>query len=232
MPLVRPLLAAYMKKQVAKKASIKHYPAPYAILDVWSQYYGKADMQEQEAQSVARLIQGDTVKNLIRVFFLQTQLKGLGNKKDLNPKHVHVIGAGIMGGDIAAWCALRGFKVTLQDREPKYLTNAFQRAHKLFNRRIKVTHERNQAVDRLIPDCKGYGVEGADIVIEAIFENTEAKQAIYQDIESRMKPDALLATNTSSIPLEELGSVLKKPETLVWATFFQPSCDDAVGRNC
>ncbi len=223
LPGVRSLLAAYMKKQVAKKASKQHYPAPYAILDVWCQYYGNQKrMMEEEANSVARLIQGDTVQNLIRVFFLQTQLKSLGDKKSFAPEHVHVIGAGVMGGDIAAWCALRGFTVTLQDREPKYLSNAIGRAHKLFTRRIKALHERNAALDRLIPDCKGYGVEKADVVIEAIYENKEAKHEIYRDIESRMKADAVLATNTSSIPLEELTTVLEKPERLVGIHFFNP----------
>jgi 3-hydroxyacyl-CoA dehydrogenase/enoyl-CoA hydratase/3-hydroxybutyryl-CoA epimerase len=121
LPGIRNLLAGYMKKQVAKKAPRQHYPAPYAILDVWASYYGdKKRMIEEEANSVARLIQGDKVRSLVRVFFLQTRLKGLGDKKSFTPRHVHVIGAGTMGGDIAAWCALRGFKVTLQDREAKY----------------------------------------------------------------------------------------------------------------
>ena len=223
LPGIRNLLAGYMKKQVAKKASRQHYPAPYALLDVWCQYCGNSKrMMEEEANSVARLIQGDTVRNLIRVFFLQTQLKGLGSKKSYAPKHVHVIGAGVMGGDIAAWCALRGFMVTLQDREPKYLSNAMAAAHKLFQRRIRATHERNAALDRLIPDCKGYGIEKADVVIEAIFENLEAKHDIYRDIEPRMKPDAVLATNTSSIPLEDLATVLKQPERLVGIHFFNP----------
>ena len=223
LPGVRTLLSAYMKKQVAKKASRQHYPAPYALLEVWCQYHGnRKRMMEEEANSVARLMQGDTVRNLIRVFFLQTQLKGLGSKKSFTPKHVHVIGAGVMGGDIAAWCALRGFTVTLQDREPKYLSNAMARANKLFSRRIRATHERNAALDRLIPDCKGYGVERADVVIEAIFENKEAKHEIYRDIEPRMKPDAVLATNTSSIPLEDLSTVLQQPERLVGIHFFNP----------
>ncbi|MDJ0834741.1 MAG: 3-hydroxyacyl-CoA dehydrogenase NAD-binding domain-containing protein, partial [Gammaproteobacteria bacterium] len=222
LPLVRPLLSNYMKKQVAKKAKIEHYPAPYAILDLWSRYYGSPQMMEQEALSIGRLMLGDTVRNLIRVFFLQTRLKGLGNKKLFQPQHVHVIGAGVMGGDIAAWCALKGFKVTLQEREPKYLANAFKRAHKLFSRKLKTKHERNHAMDRLIPDCEGLGVAHADVVIEAIFENVEAKQAIYKDIEPRMKKDAILATNTSSFPLETLAEVLKKPERLVGLHFFNP----------
>lgn len=222
LPGIRPLVTWFIKREVAKKAPIKHYPAPYALLDVWNNYYGSASMMEQEAQSVVKLIQGNTVRNLIKVFFMQTRLKGLGDKKLIQPKHVHVIGAGIMGGDIAAWCALKGFKVTLQDREPKYLGNAFKRAHQLFGKKLKTTHERNHAIDNLIPDCEGLGVAHADVVIEAIFENTEAKHVIYQEIEPRMKPDALLATNTSSIPLETLSKVLKKPQRLVGLHFFNP----------
>jgi 3-hydroxyacyl-CoA dehydrogenase/enoyl-CoA hydratase/3-hydroxybutyryl-CoA epimerase len=223
LPGIRNLLSNYMKKQVAKKAPKQHYPAPYALLDVWCNYYGdKKRMMEEEANSVARLVQGNTVRNLIRVFFLQTELKGLGDKKSFRPKHVHVIGAGIMGGDIAAWCALRGFYVTLQDREPKYLSNAVKRAHKLFGKKLKTTHERNAALDRFIPDCNGYGVGKADIIIEAIFEDKDAKQAIYADIEPRMKEGAILATNTSSIPLELLAETLQDPKRLIGIHFFNP----------
>jgi 3-hydroxyacyl-CoA dehydrogenase/enoyl-CoA hydratase/3-hydroxybutyryl-CoA epimerase len=223
LPGIRALLAGYMKRQVAKKAPRQHYPAPYAILDVWANYYGnRKRMFEEEASSVARLIQGDKVRNLIRVFFLQTRLKGLGDKKSFTPRHVHVIGAGTMGGDIAAWCALRGFNVTLQDREAKYLSNAFKRAHQFYAKRLKTTPQRNAALDRLIPDIDGDGVSRADVVIEAIFEDIDAKHAIYKDIEPRMKPGAVLATNTSSIPLETLATALKEPDRLVGIHFFNP----------
>jgi 3-hydroxyacyl-CoA dehydrogenase/enoyl-CoA hydratase/3-hydroxybutyryl-CoA epimerase len=223
LPGIRNLLAQFMKKQVAKKAPRQHYPAPYAILDVWANYYGNSKrMMEEEANSVARLIQGDKVRSLVRVFFLQTRLKGLGDKKSFTPRHVHVIGAGTMGGDIAAWCALRGFNVTLQDREAKYLSNAFKRAHQLYGKRLKTTADRNAALDRLIPDIDGDGVAHADVVIEAIFEDTDAKHAIYRDVEPRMKPGAVLATNTSSIPLETLATVLKEPDRLVGIHFFNP----------
>jgi 3-hydroxyacyl-CoA dehydrogenase/enoyl-CoA hydratase/3-hydroxybutyryl-CoA epimerase len=222
LPGVRSVVTTIMKKQVAKKASIEHYPAPYALLDVWKNYYGSVQMMEQEALSVAGLVQGSTVRNLIRVFFLQTRLKSLGNRKEFQPRHVHVIGAGIMGGDIAAWCALKGFKVTLQEREPKYLSNAFARANRLFSRKLKTTQARNQAIDRLIPDCDGHGVAHADVVIEAIFENIDAKHAIYKAVEPRMKKGAVLATNTSSIPLEDLSKVLDNPERLVGLHFFNP----------
>ena len=221
-PLIRPLVTYMMKKEVAKKAAQEHYPAPYALLDLWNKHYASYDMLEQEALSVASLVQGDTVKNLIRVYMLQNRLKSLGNKKAFQPKHVHVIGAGIMGGDIAAWCALKGFTVTLQEREPKFLSNAFNRANRLFARKLKAKHERNKVIDRLIPDCDGHGVERADVIIEAIFENIEAKHAIYRDLEPRMKADAILATNTSSIPLETLSEVLTNPDRLIGLHFFNP----------
>jgi 3-hydroxyacyl-CoA dehydrogenase / enoyl-CoA hydratase / 3-hydroxybutyryl-CoA epimerase len=110
----------------------------------------------------------------------------------------------------------------LQDREAKYLGQAFKRAHQLFTMRLKVTSERNAALDRLIPDVNGDGVAKADVIIEAIFEDVDAKQAIYRDLEPRMKPDAVLATNTSSIPLETLATVLKQPQRLVGIHFFNP----------
>jgi 3-hydroxyacyl-CoA dehydrogenase/enoyl-CoA hydratase/3-hydroxybutyryl-CoA epimerase len=223
LPGIRNAVAWLMKKQVEKKAPRKHYPAPYAILDVWANHFGnRRRMMEEEANSVARLVQGDRVRSLIRVFLLQSRLKGLGDRRAFEPRHVHVIGAGTMGGDIAAWCALRGFTVTLQDREAKFLGQAFKRAHGLYAKRLRSTAERNAALDRLIPDIEGVGAARADVVIEAIFEDVDAKHAIFRDLEPRMKADAVLATNTSSIPLETLATVLKQPERLVGIHFFNP----------
>jgi 3-hydroxyacyl-CoA dehydrogenase/enoyl-CoA hydratase/3-hydroxybutyryl-CoA epimerase len=222
-PLVRPLLANVFRKQVAKKAPKNHYPSPYAMIDIWRKYANdKTRMQDAEAQSLAQLITGSTAQNLVRVFFLQEQLKSLGKDKTYKPKHVHVIGAGTMGGDIAAWCAFRGFHVSLQDQAPERIAPAMKRAYALFKRKLKRTVKINEAMDRLMPDHKGIGVERADIVIEAIFEDAEVKRSLYKDIEPRMKPDAILATNTSSIPLEELTDALSKPERLVGLHFFNP----------
>ena len=119
---------------------------------------------------------------------------------------MHVVGAGVMGGDIAAWCALRGFEVTLQDREMKYIAPALDRARELFKKRLKTPDRIEPALARLKADVEGSGIAAADLAIEAIFENLEAKQELYRKTEPAMKPDALLATNTSSIPLDELRS--------------------------
>jgi 3-hydroxyacyl-CoA dehydrogenase / enoyl-CoA hydratase / 3-hydroxybutyryl-CoA epimerase len=222
--LIRPLLARYMKQQTAKKVSEQHYPAPFALIDLWKRKGGnETAMMKGEADSIAKLFMHPTARRLIRVFMLQEQLKGLGaNEGDFEPRNVHVIGAGVMGGDIAAWCALKGMRVTLQDREPKYIEPAMQRANKLFKRRLKDKYERQSAKDRLIPDHKGYGIEHADVVIEVIIENLDAKVALYKDVEPRLKKNAVLATNTSSIPLEELAEHLETPSRLIGLHFFNP----------
>jgi 3-hydroxyacyl-CoA dehydrogenase / enoyl-CoA hydratase / 3-hydroxybutyryl-CoA epimerase len=222
-PWLRPQVAKLLRKKVAARAPQEHYPAPYALIDLWLKYFDDPVlMLDQEAQSITRLIVGATAQNLVRVFLLQEQLKSLGRADDYDPRHVHVIGAGVMGGDIAAWCALRGFTVTLQDQKNAALANVIKRAHGLYKKIIKDRLLVTAAMDRLIPDPKGYGLKRADVVIEAIFEDPEVKRKLFKSIEPLMKPDAIMATNTSSIPLDEISSVLAKPQRLVGLHFFNP----------
>ena len=218
---LRPFIAGQLTKQVAAKVRRDHYPAPYAIIDLWQRYAGSDAMYVQEAHSIAALMLHDTARNLVRVFLLQDRLKSLGKKSDLALKHVHVVGAGTMGGDIAAWCALRGFTVTLQDREEKYIQPAIVRAQKLFEKRLKGAEIQN-AASRLKMDVAGDGAKDADVAIEAIFEDVAAKQELYKRLDAVMGPDEVLATNTSSIRLETLRTVLKQPTRLVGLHFFNP----------
>jgi len=223
LPFLRPFIRSMLVKQVAGKARKAHYPAPYAIIDLWSRHGASTRTgYEAEARSIADLMCTSTSRNLVRVFFLQNKLKGLGGKSAAKVSHVHVVGAGVMGGDIATWCALRGHTVTLQDREQKYIDPALERAAKLFAKRIRDDGERNAATARLQADVDGAGVGKADLVIEAIFENLEAKQALYQDLQAKMRPDALLATNTSSIRLEDLRTELAAPRRFIGLHFFNP----------
>jgi len=221
--LLRPWLARYLRAQVRKRVRANHYPAPYALIDLWERHGGDpAQTLLEEARSVARLATGPSARNLVRVFFLQERLKGLGRKQGQAQPKIHVIGAGVMGGDIAAWCALRGLHVTLQDRGAQYIAPALRRAHDLFSKRIRDRRLRRAAFDRLVPDHDGLGLPHADVVIEAIVEDVKIKQALYETIEPRLKADAILATNTSSIPLETLAAILKRPERLVGLHFFNP----------
>jgi 3-hydroxyacyl-CoA dehydrogenase/enoyl-CoA hydratase/3-hydroxybutyryl-CoA epimerase len=220
---VRPFVARQMRARVAKRARRDHYPAPYAIVDLWQKHGGSPDGgYVAEAHSIAELMCTDASRNLVRVFFLQNRLKSQGSRDAPRARHLHVVGAGVMGGDIAAWCALRGLEVTLQDREEKYITPALERAEKLFDKRIRDDEEREAAKGRLRADVAGDGVAAADLVIEAIFEDKDAKQELYRELEPKMKDGAVLATNTSSIRLEELRTVLAAPARLIGLHFFNP----------
>jgi 3-hydroxyacyl-CoA dehydrogenase/enoyl-CoA hydratase/3-hydroxybutyryl-CoA epimerase len=221
--LVRPVLANVLRNQVAKKAPKNHYPAPYALIDLWAKHANdKHKMLAGEQTHVSRLIVGKTSQNLLRVFFLQDKLKSVGDKSVFKPKHVHVIGAGVMGGDIAAWCASQGMTVTVQDRHEAALGRVIKNAYKLFQKTLKAPIRVQAALDRITPDIKGLGLKHADVVIEAIFENLEAKQELFKSIEPVIKPDALMATNTSSIPIETLSQALQQPSRLVGIHFFNP----------
>jgi len=221
--LIRPLFAKVLRKKVGERARIEHYPAPYALIDLWVKHgSNKNKMMLAEAESVCDLITTSAAKNLVRVFKLQDNLKSFGQHCEFSPQHVHVIGAGIMGGDIAAWCAYRGLNVTLQDREPKYIAPALKRAHALFKKRLKKPHLIQAAMDRLVPDHRGLGVSKADVVIEAIIENIDAKCELFKELETKVKKDTVLATNTSSISLELISSQLKNPARLVGIHFFNP----------
>ena len=222
-PLVRRIIAAQARKQVAKRARREHYPAPYAILDIWVKYDGNAlAVPPSDPASIPSLLNTPTATNLIRLFGLQERLKSLGKEGEFKAAHVHVVGAGTMGGDIAAWCALRGLTVTLQDQNAERLVPAMGRAAKLFTDRLRDPRRVRDAVDRLIPDVAGDGVARADVIIEAIFENIDAKRALFAALERKAKPDAILATNTSSIPLEDIATAMADPTRLIGLHFFNP----------
>jgi len=218
----RGFLASRMRAEAEKAAPHEHYPAPYALIELWEKHGGdKAAMLAAEKTSFAKLMVTPTAQNLIRVFFLREQMKklaGSGNRIG----HVHVIGAGAMGGDIAAWCAHQGLRATLADVKPEPIAGAIKRASDLFG---KITHKSTgtrDALDRLMPDLDGEGVRNADLIIEAVPEKLDLKQKVYAGLEPKLKPDAILATNTSSIPLQDLRSTLQSPQRLLGLHFFNP----------
>jgi 3-hydroxyacyl-CoA dehydrogenase/enoyl-CoA hydratase/3-hydroxybutyryl-CoA epimerase len=218
----RKLAVKRMRTETAKKAPAAYYPAPYALINLWENHGGNPqDMAKAEIASFARLMMTATSRNLVRVFFLREKLKGLADG-DWTGKHVHVIGAGAMGGDIAAWCAWNGFTVTLADMKEEPLGKAIARATELYRKIGHKSIETRNALDRLIPDLSGEGVRAADLVIEAVPETLELKRKVYAATEPKMRPGAILATNTSSIPLEELRKGLQRPDRFVGLHFFNP----------
>ena len=220
---MRSLVTNQARKQVAKRARREHYPAPYAILELWQKYDGDPFIAPDDpACSIKALFDHPTTRNLIRIFFLQQRLKSAGKGTDFAPKHLHVVGAGVMGGDIAAICAMRGMTVTLQDTAPERLAPAVKRAAKLFERRLRDPRRVRDALDRLIPDVSGAGAARADVIIEAIFENLDAKKSLFAKLEAQAKPGAVLASNTSSLKLSDIAAGLKDPSRLVGIHFFNP----------
>jgi len=219
----RKLLAPQMVKQVARKVPKAFYPAPYALIATWQRSGGKPIRARlaAERKAVVKLAGSSTARNLIRIFFLTERMKALG-KGDAGIRHVHVIGAGVMGGDIAAYAAYKGFDVTLQDREQRFIDPAMTRAQALFEKKVKDPAKRPEVAARLKSDLNGDGVPNADLVIEAIIENPDAKRDLYQLVEPRMKADALLTTNTSSIPLDDLRGHIARPAQFAGLHYFNP----------
>jgi 3-hydroxyacyl-CoA dehydrogenase/enoyl-CoA hydratase/3-hydroxybutyryl-CoA epimerase len=219
----RQALAPIMRRQTAAKANPKHYPAPFALIEVWRR--GGGDVRQRlklEARSVAKLAATPTAHNLIRIFFLRERLRGLAGEVAHDIRNVPVVGAGVMGGDSAAWCAQQGWEVSLQDRELRFVQPAIERAQKLFRKKGKTPERIAAAEARLQADVEGIHVKDAQLAIEAIFEDAQAKEALYAQLEASLPDDAILATNTSSIPLDELRHALKRPQRFLGLHFFNP----------
>ena len=218
--VVRPWLGRQLRAQVRRRVRPEHYPAPFAIVDLWVRHGARGpSAYEAEARSIGRLLETPSSKNLVRVFFLRERLRGLA-PKSTDIRHVHVAGAGVMGGDIAAWCALRGFTVTLHDRSRDLVEPALERAEALFRRRLRAPGAAEEARARLVASAAG--IADADLVIEAIVERLDAKQALFNELEQQMRPDAMLATNTSSIDLERLSECVKRRGRFLGLHFFNP----------
>jgi 3-hydroxyacyl-CoA dehydrogenase/enoyl-CoA hydratase/3-hydroxybutyryl-CoA epimerase len=215
---LRPLVVKLLTRRLAAKAHPDHYPAPYRILDLWKQQGGL----EPEAISLGELLTSRTSHNLVHVFLIGEDLKRRGRGEKHGITNVHVIGAGAMGGDIAMWAAHKGFRVSLQDQRAEIIARTLQRAHDFFKKTLKDARTVQEAMDRLMPDLNGHGLTRADLVIEAIVEKVEAKQALFREVERRAPAGALLASNTSSIPLETIAEGLRDASRLVGLHFFNP----------
>jgi 3-hydroxyacyl-CoA dehydrogenase/enoyl-CoA hydratase/3-hydroxybutyryl-CoA epimerase len=218
----RAFAASQMRRKAADTAPKEHYPAPYRLIDLWEEHGGNArTMQAAEIRSFAELIETETAQNLVRVFFLREAMRGLKQGSSAISR-VHVVGAGAMGGDIAAWAAREGFHVTLGDVANEPIGRAMKAATKMLTGTLKDPLKIRDALDRLTPDPRGLGIRHADLVIEAAPERIDLKRSIFAEIEPQLKTGALLATNTSALPLEDLAEGLADPSRLVGLHFFNP----------
>jgi len=218
----RSLAARQMRARTEEKARQTHYPAPHALIDLWEEHGGdRHAMQKAEIESFADLLLSGTAQNLIRVFFLREALKKNG-AGDCGVSHVHVVGAGTMGAEIAAVCAIKGFRVTLSDLELEPLAKAVQKAEQLADEAHLPDIGIRDALDRLMPDPNEYGLARADLIIEAAPEKVDLKRKVLVSLEDRAGSHAVIATNTSSLELPDLAGVLKRPERFAGLHFFNP----------
>jgi 3-hydroxyacyl-CoA dehydrogenase / enoyl-CoA hydratase / 3-hydroxybutyryl-CoA epimerase len=220
----RGFLAGKIRQETAKKVREDHYPAPFRLIELFEKFGGDLTaMKREETKAFAPLMMSDTSKNLRRVFRLTELLKGQAPRGfKWRPSRVHIIGAGTMGADIAGVCVASGMEVTLQDISPEQLEKGIKAQGKFFARKFKTKATRDAAKARLIADPEGKGVSRADVVIEAIVERLDIKQKLFADLETKIKPGAVLATNTSSLKLEDIAAPLKDPGRLVGLHFFSP----------
>ncbi len=220
---IRGYLAEQMRKKTAEKVREEHYPAPFKLIELFRDYGDSYErMAAAETVEFAPLMVSEQSINLRRVFHLSEMLKAQAPKNSFNPLRVHVIGAGTMGGDIAAWCVFSGMQVSLQDMSIDQVEEARKRAKKLFDSRLKSKVAVDAAMERLIPDIHGFHVGRADVIIEAIIEDLEIKQKVFKGLENQLKPDAILATNTSSLKLEDIAEPLNDPGRLIGLHYFNP----------
>ncbi len=218
----RSLVVRQMRNQTEKKAPKEHYPAPHSLIELWEEHGGnRDDMQRGEIESFAKLLETDTSKNLRRVFFLRQQLKDAGQGCD-EISHVHVIGAGAMGTQIAAMAVIKGKTVTLGDVEIGPLGDAVKQAAQICHEKHLSETETRDALDRLMPDPKGYGIARADLIIEAAPEKMGIKEKIYAGLKGKMKTGAILASNTSSLSVDELVSHAPAKTRFAGLHFFNP----------
>jgi 3-hydroxyacyl-CoA dehydrogenase/enoyl-CoA hydratase/3-hydroxybutyryl-CoA epimerase len=219
----RGYLAGQMRQRTREKVREDHYPAPFRLIDLFERHGGSPErMKREETKAFAPLMVSETAENLRRVFRLSEMMKDLAPKGAFKPLRAHVIGAGTMGADIAAWCVVSGLEVSLQDVNDEQLKRAAEQAKALFKKRLKTPPDVEAAMARLLIDGAGDNVPRADVVIEAVVERLDVKQKIFQAIEQRAKPSAVLASNTSSLPIEDIARPLANPGRLIGLHFFNP----------
>ncbi|MBX6421322.1 MAG: fatty acid oxidation complex subunit alpha FadB [Nevskia sp.] len=234
-PLKLPPIEATMvfetaKGYIAGKAG-KHFPAPLAAVGVIQKAAGKSRDEALviEGQGFAKIAKTQTADCLIGLFLNDQLIKKKGKQyaKIARPvKQAAVLGAGIMGGGIAYQSALRGTPIIMKDIADKQLDLGMSEANKLLAKQVerkKLTPEQAGAILAKIRPTLNYGDFGhADVVVEAVVENPKIKKAVLAEVEGLVRPDTVIASNTSSISIDELASVLKRPENFLGMHFFNP----------
>jgi len=207
-----------------------HYPAPAKALDIILAGAGERDPEAslaREREAVMELAKGSEARNLLHVFMLQEQARKLAKRSPgCKVERAAVIGAGVMGAGIAQWLSARGVQVTLRDINVERVGGGMGRIHKLYAQAVRkhamTKLEAREGIDRLIPSPGESPLGRVQLVIEAAVEKLEVKKEIFSHLAAVTNPEALLATNTSALPVGEVARATSRPGSVLGLHFFNP----------
>ncbi len=210
-----------------------HYPAPLAALDVLRHGIGRPIEASLalEAGAIGSLVVSPVCKNLVRIFQLSEDAKRASVVSDASLKpapiaRLALAGAGVMGGGIAELASRYGIEVRLRDVRPEALQKGLQTVRSVLDergrRRRTPSREKDGQMGRILPTLELSGFAQADAAIEAVVEDLDVKRRVFAELEVRMRDDALLATNTSSLSVDALADGLQHPDRFVGFHFFNP----------
>lgn len=227
-------IIANRARSQALKRTRGNYPAPLKALDVMARGISKpiTNSLALEREGIMELVQTSACHNLLRLFFLQDNAKKrtlAQGKSDLKVKPVTraaVIGAGVMGAGIAQWLSAKKLPVILRDINTEQVAKGMATIGKLYQDGVKrhafTALEARHGLDRVYPAPSEVPLQNVDLVIEAAVENLELKKQIFQRLDALTTSEAVLATNTSALPVSELAATTKHPERVVGLHFFNP----------
>ena len=223
-------------REQARARTGGHYPAPLAALRVLEFGLGRsvAESLKLEADEVSELVIGPVCKNLVRIFQLSERAKkdSVVSDQSIRPAKIGtlaLVGAGVMGGGIAELASRNGIEVRLRDLQPGSITRALATVRTLIDERSRKRGRGRDGVDgaeaqlaRVLPTLGATGFGRADAAIEAVVEDLDVKRRVFAELEVRMRPEALLATNTSSLSVTALAEGLAHPDRFCGFHFFNP----------
>jgi len=231
-PAGRNIIFSQAKKNVLAKTG-GHYPAPLTALETVQKTYGMPLQKglEIEARALGKLIVTDISKNLIRIFFWTEEIKkenGLADAKikGRDVRKAAVLGAGVMGGGIAQLFASKEIPVRVKDIDYKFVAKAYQQAASVLGLLVKKRRisklEFQQIMNRITGTVDYSGFASLDLVVEAIVEDLKIKKAVLKELEGQVTPETIIATNTSSLRVNEMSRPLKVKDRFVGMHFFNP----------
>lgn len=226
-------LVGYFAKKAVMEKSKGHYPAPLAAIKAVVKGYGSSLKSglAQEAKHFTPLPLTSVSRHLVTLFFIQESLKKYTGVSDTSIRgkriqNAAVLGAGLMGGGIAWLFSYRDISVRLKDVAWGAVAKGYEAAHavykQLLKRRRLTAGEVSQKILKIAGTTSYHGFKKADVVVEAIVENIDVKKQVFQALESEVRPDTIIATNTSSLSVTEMATVLTRPENFVGMHFFSP----------